>query len=331
MKDHLGNVRAVVSDVLQPTENATEITSLTADVVSATDYYAFGAIMPGRNFSSNTYRYGFNGKEKDDEVKGSGNSLDFGARIYDPRTGRWLTLDPKVAKYPGFSGYNFALNNPISIIDPDGKDIYFVNRNAGMYDKPILLKQNFKEIINILNSAPGGKEMIDDYIKNPTKDLYISIGNTQDKSDLGEHFTFKKDGKIDTPPTVEIGKNSYMIDEESSTVNENFTGIIIDTKKENHFIVLDKDIFGKENIDTKGAKRGAIATAHEIGAHTDNPLDDGPTSHEKYGQFYEGGPATGRAAKVNGEVNKLLNSQIKSDLKLTETGQSGVSKVENKK
>jgi RHS repeat-associated protein len=40
------------------------------------------------------YRYGFNGMEKDDEVKGSGNSLDFGSRIYDARTGRWLSVDP---------------------------------------------------------------------------------------------------------------------------------------------------------------------------------------------------------------------------------------------
>ncbi|MBA3987371.1 MAG: hypothetical protein H0X63_12560, partial [Flavobacteriales bacterium] len=68
------------------------------------------------------YRYGFNGMEKDDEVKGNGNSYDFGARIYDPRIGRWLNLDPSSDKYPGWSPYNFALNSPLSIIDPDGKE-----------------------------------------------------------------------------------------------------------------------------------------------------------------------------------------------------------------
>jgi RHS repeat-associated protein len=67
--------------------------------------------------------FSFNGKEKDDEVKGEGNSLDFGARIYDPRLGRWMSLDNMAAKYPGYSPYNFTLNNPIAFKDPDGNDV----------------------------------------------------------------------------------------------------------------------------------------------------------------------------------------------------------------
>ncbi|MFK7059864.1 hypothetical protein V3Q90_06970 [Flavobacterium oreochromis] len=52
-------------------------------------YYPFGSLVPNRHGSSkpNGYRYGFNGKE-DDQIKGEGNSYDFGARIYDPRIGR---------------------------------------------------------------------------------------------------------------------------------------------------------------------------------------------------------------------------------------------------
>ncbi|HUM47427.1 MAG TPA: hypothetical protein PLD84_10885, partial [Chitinophagales bacterium] len=49
------------------------------------DYYPFGMLMPERNYSSDNYRFGFNGKENDNEAKGSGNSVEFGARIYDPR------------------------------------------------------------------------------------------------------------------------------------------------------------------------------------------------------------------------------------------------------
>lgn len=80
--------------------------------------------MPGRNFvGANGYRYGFNGKEKDDEIKGNGNSYDFDARIYDPRIGRWLAVDPLAYKYPEHSPYNFALNNPIILVDPDGGDV----------------------------------------------------------------------------------------------------------------------------------------------------------------------------------------------------------------
>jgi RHS repeat-associated protein len=52
-------------------------------------------IMPGRKYSigNGAYRYGFNGKEKNNEISGEGNSYDFGARIYDPRLGRWLSTD----------------------------------------------------------------------------------------------------------------------------------------------------------------------------------------------------------------------------------------------
>jgi RHS repeat-associated protein len=69
------------------------------------------------------YRYGFNGKENDNEVKGEGNSLDFGARIYDPRIGRWLSKDPLQKKYPDLSPYNYCANSPIVFVDPNGKEI----------------------------------------------------------------------------------------------------------------------------------------------------------------------------------------------------------------
>ena len=72
-------------------------------------------------FSSvNLYRYGFNGYEKDDEIKGSGNSLDFGARIYDSRLGRFLSIDPAWKSFPEWSPYLFAANSPIKFIDVDG-------------------------------------------------------------------------------------------------------------------------------------------------------------------------------------------------------------------
>jgi len=67
--------------------------------------------------------FGFNGKEKDDEIKGNGNSLDFGARIYDPRVGRWLACDPLAMKYSDLSPYQFCANNPIMNVDPDGEQI----------------------------------------------------------------------------------------------------------------------------------------------------------------------------------------------------------------
>ena len=98
----------------------------TSNDSSLKDYYPFGMVTPGRNFFADNYRFGFNGMEKYEELKGSGNSLDFGARNYDSRVARWFNCDPLEKKYAGISTYVFANSNPIIYKDVDGKDwIYF--------------------------------------------------------------------------------------------------------------------------------------------------------------------------------------------------------------
>lgn len=72
----------------------------------------------------------FNGMEGDEEVKGNGNSLDFGARVYDNRLGKWLALDPLSNKYPAISPYAFGLNSPLLFMDPNGKEgVVTIQRN----------------------------------------------------------------------------------------------------------------------------------------------------------------------------------------------------------
>jgi len=66
------------------------------------------------------YRYGYQGSEKDDEVKGQGNSYTTEYRQLDVRIGRWLTIDPLNAKYPGMSPYTSMNNNPITTNDQLG-------------------------------------------------------------------------------------------------------------------------------------------------------------------------------------------------------------------
>ncbi|MDP1726282.1 MAG: RHS repeat-associated core domain-containing protein [Bacteroidota bacterium] len=70
---------------------------------------------------NHSYRFLFNGKENDKEVKGEGNSLDFGARIYDSRIGKFLSMDPLAKHYPTESNYSFAGDNPIFLVDVEGK------------------------------------------------------------------------------------------------------------------------------------------------------------------------------------------------------------------
>jgi RHS repeat-associated protein len=77
--------------------------------------------MPGRKYNNGgKYRYGFNGKEKSDEVSGDGNIYDYGFRIYNPRIAKFLSVDPLSDKYPFYTPYQFAGNSPILSLDIDG-------------------------------------------------------------------------------------------------------------------------------------------------------------------------------------------------------------------
>ena len=89
---------------------------------------------------SGKYRYGFNGKEKDDEVKGVGDQIDYGMRVYDPRVGRFMSLDPLQKKYPELSPYQVASNSPIAHIDLDGleKALPWYLRENKYGGKPVL-------------------------------------------------------------------------------------------------------------------------------------------------------------------------------------------------
>ncbi len=95
------------------------------------DYYAFGMPIPGRNYNNEKYRYVFNGMEKDDELKGTGNHLSWGDYGYDPRTIRRWQPDPMQAKYPWHSPYIAMANNQIVNKEIDGKDFaMYIDHNT---------------------------------------------------------------------------------------------------------------------------------------------------------------------------------------------------------
>lgn len=74
-------------------------------------------------YAGEDYRFGFNGQEKDDETYGEGNAIAYEARIYDPRLGRWASIDPARSSYPMHSNYIFAACSPIKYYDKDGRFI----------------------------------------------------------------------------------------------------------------------------------------------------------------------------------------------------------------
>jgi RHS repeat-associated protein len=145
--------------------------------------------MPGRSFSSGSYRYGFNGMEKDDEVKGSGNSLDFGARIYDSRLGRWLSRDPASKNYPSFSDYIAFGDNPIYFVDPDGKKIKLYYYENGKRRKIVIRKVSDLDKLSEIN---------DDFVKDFHQSVKYLMKDGADSEIIKELIEAKNTIKVKT-------------------------------------------------------------------------------------------------------------------------------------
>jgi RHS repeat-associated protein len=121
LKNHLGNVLAVVSDVKIGLSTSSQVAYYVADVVEMTDYEPFGMPLAMRHFvSGDGYRFGFQGQEGDDEWNGEGSMLAFKYRVHDVRLGRFLSVDPLSGSYPWNSTYAFAENRVIDGIELEG-------------------------------------------------------------------------------------------------------------------------------------------------------------------------------------------------------------------
>jgi len=121
LTDHLGNVQAVVTEELLGLDgnNDQSVDQWAPVLLSAQDYEPFGSLLPGRNYSSDSYRYGLNGQEKDDEIYGAtGTSYTAEFWQYDPRVGRRWNIDP--VDKPWMSPYHAFSNKPITNVDPNG-------------------------------------------------------------------------------------------------------------------------------------------------------------------------------------------------------------------
>ncbi len=136
--------------------------------------------MPERSVGSANYRYLYNGMEVDNEVSGNGNSYTTEFRQYDPRLGRWKSLDPLMNQFPWMSPYVAFDNNPVYYTD-----IYGLS--AGGPGKKT-------------SSTLEGSS--DDYSE---KDLLDNL--PKDFKNGDEHtFTFKEPGSSDE---IKVRKGSY--------------------------------------------------------------------------------------------------------------------------
>ena len=97
--------------------------SYIADVVNYADYSPYGTVLDNRHgvqANNEKHRYGFQGQESDDEIKGEGNSINYEYRMHDPRIGRFFAVDPLDWKYPYYTPYQFSGNTPIAYKELEG-------------------------------------------------------------------------------------------------------------------------------------------------------------------------------------------------------------------
>jgi RHS repeat-associated protein len=172
-------------------------------------------VMPGRKFSAGTqYRYGFNGKENDNEVKGEGNQQDYGMRIYDPRLGKFLSVDPLTQRFPFYTPYSFAGNMPISAIDLDGSeprlttivDVKTQHRTHILtIDVKVIGVENFSNKESYLDVATWANKVLARCFSknNDANNTFVAslnfteVNEVDTKNDF--YLEFRKDGKFFTP------------------------------------------------------------------------------------------------------------------------------------
>lgn len=172
-KDHLGNVRV---SYFRNSQNNPEITD-------TNNYYAFGMNHIGgmKSMLGGYQNYKYNGKE----IQESG-MYDYGARFYVQDLGKWGSVDPQAEKMTSHSPYNYAFNNPIRFIDPDGRSPYdWVELNGKVFWDS-RATDPFKTSILYGNNAVYHAPNSYGY---PTADGYILLSSNRTWIRNGEEFT----------------------------------------------------------------------------------------------------------------------------------------------
>ncbi len=114
--NHLGNVLATTSDRKLSIQSGS--ISYAADVLTLTDYYAFGQAIAARGYAGSSYTYGYQGQEKAEEIYAS--AVTYKYRVEDSRIGRFFSVDPLTGKYPFYSPYQFSGNRVVDMVELEG-------------------------------------------------------------------------------------------------------------------------------------------------------------------------------------------------------------------
>jgi RHS repeat-associated protein len=247
--NHLGNVLVTYSDKRLQTCTNDTIHFYKADLRSATDYYPFGMMMPGRNWYSGTdslLRFGFGGHQREDEMKGLGNWYDFGDYGYDPRLGRRPGLDPLQTAFPWQSPYSAFDNNPVSRIDPTGQSA--LDYKAGHLldeDNRNFWQKSKDGFLNVfrkrdLITVPKQTHQVD------FTRVYQVMPSTSYSGTINQTYTNHRNPSEEKPELASVG---FQFNVDSYMSN---TSIVISRK---NFFGKEKEVFRSDNV-----IRGQITT-----------------------------------------------------------------------
>ena len=204
LTDQLGSIRALIDDK--------------GKVVQQNDFYPFGAKAERDGLAqAEDNRFLFSGKECQALI--DLNAYDFGARMYNASLGRWTAVDPLAEKYTNLSPYNYCINNPLVIVDPDGKDvmitivgntititaIIFIYGHLATEGLASLYMENIQNVWGLLTSY--NFEGMDYKI-----DWQVNVIFRPDISEDVEKDDLKYDGKTNYMKVLEGNKGSSVTD-----------------------------------------------------------------------------------------------------------------------
>jgi len=198
-------------------------------------YFPYGELFVSQRNSSFDSRYKFSAKELDNET---GYSY-FGARYYDSDLSVWLSVDPMAGKYPSISPYAYCANNPLTYIDPDGREIriyYKEKRGIG----------RLFERAKYITYTPGMSYSGDNkFVRNSVNSLnYINDNNADIESIISQ--------SVATSEIVKVKKSSSdYYDDSNNTIHWSTKGMKVRDNSSGN--------------ETKGRQTGALGLFHELG------------------------------------------------------------------
>ena len=314
-KDHLGNVRLSYKN--------TSTTGVNLAIVEENNYYPFGLKHKGYNnvITGRDHKYGYGGKEEQDELGLEWH--DFHARNYDASLGRWMNIDPHAESYFSLSPYTSFANNPISFMDPDGKDILFWQLKDKKWQQVQFneLSQETQDAVVAFGKTEAGNKFLSKFAKKGDKfgDLEFNEdgGSSKHELSLGEFDKYhaaqarakarmkKGDDKMTFEMPINLAYRDDMVYEDKVDV-VNSTAVTIGHEAFLHFnSYIDEMISAFDN--------GDLDKAYQVLSNHKKDNRGGKRDHNNY---LDKKPEAAEFRRYLSQLKKVLNPvQVRKSIK----------------